>query len=177
MILNDVEAIHRGALLVGAAALEETVGEADAFVALVEKLAVQGDNHIGLLKIRQQTDTLPERGRNRPLCQSISERLILAPNHSRKFSLEFRAEPVSRGRVIALHQKCHTIGRRTQTLKQIVQCFRASLDTVFLYRPGTIRIVEIQYARLSESVCPAIAERMKGVAFDFRRSAVDGADN
>ena len=69
--------------------------------------------------------------------------------------------------VFALHQKCHTLGRRAQTLKQIVQCFRAGFDAVFLYRLGTIRIVEIQDARLSESVCSAVAERMKGLPSIF----------
>ena len=166
MILNDVEAIHRRALLVGAAALEETVGEADTFVALVEKLAVQGHNHIGLLKIRQQTDTLPERGRNRPLCQSGSERLTCTKSFPEIFPR------VPRGACLAWESFCAPpempYPRQTcSDLEQIVQCFRASLDAVFLYRLGTIRIVEIQDARLSESVCSAIAERMKGLPSIF----------
>ena len=80
MILDNVEPIHWRCLLIGIAAREETLREADPLVASAQKLAVERNDHIGPFKFRNQAYSWSEGRRDSLVRFLCPERFIFTPD-------------------------------------------------------------------------------------------------
>ena len=175
VVLHGVEAVHRGALLLGVAAGGEALRVADAGLDGVQEIAVDGQDDVGFFEIGNEADAGTERGCGSRGGGDCGEGVVFRPEEPGVFRLERGAQAVAGGRAFRL-------GKDREALAVAVSdrsdegVERGGVGGFAFFRNllRAVRVVEVERFGLGEAVGAAIGEWVERVALKLGRAAVAG---
>ena len=140
-----------------------------------EKIAVQRQDHVGLVDQRHRFHAFAKRHRRRLLRQLRAQRLIDGPSHFRKLLRDLSAQPLPRRRTVLLQQQRQPVAVAAplqNLIQRLLKRRRIGLLPILHEIARTIRVVQVQHRRLRKHVRRPLAHRMQRIALDLRRPPV-----
>ena len=105
VILDDVEPIHRILGLTHAPPRSEAANRSEIAFAAIQEIAVERENDVGLVELRNQSRVLAKAHLGREMLRLAQERIVDAPAHSRKLFLKLAPQPFTRRRMRFFDEK------------------------------------------------------------------------
>ena len=179
---DRIQPIHRIGWLLDFPAFDESSNVDVSVLFAANEIAVERNNHLGVLELVVRRDGFAKRNRGRLPMNVEIHRFVSKPAGLGKLVADQLLQPSARGRTAALQQKTQPLaaaGLRFpgQLAQKIQRCLAPHDIAVLDELHRAVGIVKVEEGSLRVTVRGPVAVRVQGVAFDFCRAAVIGFDH